>query len=79
MKASFLLLPILGMIAVKLVTGKIDRVAVANVVSDKQQPAIAGKIAGRRRIGGKLFTTSSLLPNHNISNFVFSCVVKTAS
>lgn len=49
MKASFLLLTILGVIAVKLVAGKIDRVAVGNVVSDKQQPAIAGKIAGRRK------------------------------
>jgi len=47
MKASFLLLTILEVIAVQLVTGKIDRVPVANVVSDKQQPAIAGKIAGR--------------------------------
>jgi hypothetical protein len=49
MKASFLLLTILGVIAVTLVTGKIDRVAVGNVVSDKQLPAIAGKIAGRRK------------------------------
>lgn len=52
MKASFLLLTILGVIAVKLVTGKIDRGTVANVVSDKQQPAIAGKIAGKRRSNG---------------------------
>jgi len=50
MKASFLLLTILGVIAVKLVTGKIDRVPVSNVVSNKQQPAIAGEIANRRRV-----------------------------
>ena len=64
MKASFLLLTILGVIAVKLVTGKIDRVPVSNVVSNKQGPAIAGKISGRGSSGGKLFTTSSLLPNY---------------
>ena len=66
MKASFVLLTILGVIAVKLVTAKIDLVPVSNVVSNKQGPEIAGKIAGRRSSGGKLFTTSSLLPNHKI-------------
>ena len=67
MKTSFVLLTILGAIAVKSVTAKIDLVPVSNVVSNKQGPAIAGKISGRRSSGGKLFTTSSLLPNYNIN------------
>ena len=61
MKASFLLMTILGVIAVKFVTGKIDSDP-SVIVSNKQQPAIAGKIAFRR--SGKLFTTTSLLPNY---------------
>ena len=61
MKALFLLLTVLGVIAVKFVTGK-NGSDTSIVVSNKQQPAIAGKIAFRRR--GKLFTTTSLLPNY---------------
>ena len=69
-----MLLTILGVIAVEFVTGKISS-DTSVVVSNKQQPAIAGKIAGKRRsngyIGGdrtrgKLFTTTSLLPNYKI-------------
>ena len=72
MKALFLLLTVLGVIAVKFVTGK-NGSDTSIVVSNKQQPAIAGKIAGKRRSNGymgidrtrgKLFTTTSLLPNY---------------
>jgi len=57
MKASVLLLTILGVIAVKLVTGKIDHDTEGNVVSDKQQPAIAGTIAVRRKRGSGIRLT----------------------